>query len=154
MWGMLRAVAFAVLFLSLTSSPASAGVTWCEDDPLIVVNGRHLHATVGFDAANLPYLKGKITYVLVVAESYAAVTSIDGSMASLPTDVYKYVITDDEMTTWKGDKMKLAVVVQIRAQHDHAFDYVVTVKDHVSQVVIQQVAGATKGWVDLTFNVE
>lgn len=150
----LRFIALALLVLSLTSSPASAGVVWCEDDPLITVNGHHLHATVGFDAANLPYLKNKITYVLVVAQSNDAVASIDASMAALPTDAFKYVITDDQMITWLGDKMKFAIYVQMKAQRDYDFDYVVSVKD-VSLVLVQQTTGHTKGsgQVYLTFDV-
>jgi hypothetical protein len=150
----LRSVALAVLFLSLISSPASAGVAWCEDDPLITVNGHQLHATVGFDAANLPYLKGKITYVLVVAQSNDAVTSIDASMAALPTDAFKYVITDDQMIAWKGHNMKFAVYVQMRAEPHHHFDYVLSVKDS-SQVLVQQATGYTKGsGIELTFDLQ
>jgi hypothetical protein len=153
MWGMLRAVAIAVLFLSLTASPAGAGVAWCEDDPLITVHGRQLHATVGFDAANLPYLKNSVTYWLVVAQSHAADASIDASMAWLPTQAFTYVVTDDQMTTWVGDANKLVVAVQLQAKHDHDFDYVVSVNDF-SQLFIQQLGGTTKGgWVYVTFDV-
>ena len=153
MRAVLRSIALAVLLLSLSTFPANAGVAWCEDDPLIIVNGRHLHATVGFDRANLPYLKGTVTYWVVVAQSNDAVTSIDASMASLPTAAYKYVITDDQMTAWMGDTMKVAVYVQMKAVHDHDFDYVVSVNDF-SELFVQQLGGTTKGgWVSVTFNV-
>jgi hypothetical protein len=149
-WWLLRSAALAAVFVVLAAFPAAAGGKWCEDDPLITVAGRMAHVTVGFQADDLKHLSGKIHYRLLVAQSYLASTSIDSSLATLPTETSVSVLTDEQMSRWKGDRIKVVVQVYVPAQT--SFQTLTTVADAAS-FVIERRGGKSNSWVEVSFSL-
>jgi hypothetical protein len=147
----LAALLLAVAVVVLSAQPAAAGVKWCEDDPVITVNGRTAHVTVGFSTDDLPKVTGKITYYVIVAESYLAGTSVDASMAALPTDVYVYPVADDTMKQWWGERIKVTVFAHVPAKR--SFATITTVTDF-SQVLLERKHGKSNTWVEVNFTLE
>ena len=141
----------AIVVVVLSAQPAAAGVKWCEDDPVITVNGRTAHVTVGFSTDDLPKVTGKITYYVVVAESFMAGTSVDASMAALPTDVYVYPVADDTMKQWWGEKIKVTVFAHVPAKR--SFATITTVTDF-SQVLLERKHGKANTWVEVHFTLD
>jgi hypothetical protein len=148
--GLMTTVLAAVLVV-LSASPAAAGAKWCEDDPLISVNGRMAHVTVGFSSDDLPKVTGKITYYVVVAQSYLASTTVDASMATLPTEVFIYPVADETMRQWWGEKIKVTVFAHVPAKK--SFSTVTTVTDF-SQVLLERRHGKANAWVEVNFTLE
>jgi hypothetical protein len=144
----LTATVLALVLVVLSAEPAAAGAKWCEDDPLISVNGRIAHVTVGFSSDDISKLSGKITYHVVVAQSYLATTIVDASMATLPTDVFVYPVPDDTLKQWWGEKYQVAVYAHVPARKN--FITVTTVTDF-SQTVIRQERGRSNTWVEVKF---
>lgn len=147
----LRALAFAIVIAVLSADPAVAGGKWCEDDPLISVNGRVAHVVVGFSTDDLSKLNGSITYYVVVAQSYLATTTVDSSMAALPTVTYVYAIADDTMKQWWGEKIKVSVFAHVPGKK--TFATVTTVTDF-SQVVLERKHGKSNTWVQVNFGFD
>ena len=150
MRGAQRVLAFSLVLASLFTAQADAAPKWCEDDPVIVVNGHTAHVTVGFSEDNLPHLDGKITYYVVVAQSYASLTTIDASMATLPTQTLLMTLSDEEMKVWKGDKVKVIVFANVPAKK--SFATVTTVTDFF-QVLLEKKHGRSNNWVEVDFNL-
>ena len=151
MWTIARSLAFALVLGWFLAMPADAAPKWCEDDPQITVNGRVAHVTVGFSADNMPHLTGPISYYVVVAQSYLATTSVDASMATLPTYAYVYALTDEEMKTWKGDKVKVIVFAHVPAKKSFA---TVTTVTNFYQVTLEREHGRSNNWIEVDFNLE
>jgi hypothetical protein len=63
--GALSAVPVFVLSLMLSSSVAFAGVSWCEEDPLFLLNGNVLDLTTGVPAADAGSVKSIVYDVRV-----------------------------------------------------------------------------------------
>jgi hypothetical protein len=147
----LTATALALVLVVLSAAPAAAGAKWCEDDPLITINGRTAHVTVGFSSDDLPKVNGKITYHVVVAQSYLALTTVDASMALLPTDVFVYPIDDETMRQWWGERIKVTVFAHVPAKK--SFATVTTVTDF-SQVLLERKHGKANAWVEVNFTLE
>ena len=147
----LTATVLAAVLVVLSAEPAAAGAKWCEDDPLISVNGRTAHVTVGFSSDDLPKVNGKITYYVVVAQSYLASTTVDSSMAMLPTEMFVYPVADDTMRQWWGEKIKVTVFAHVPAKR--AFATVTTVTDF-SQVLLERKHGKANTWVEVNFTLE
>src|SRR3989442_7176824 len=74
------AVAFCLSTLVLGQG-ADAGVSWCESDPLFVVNGAVLDVTTGFPAGYRTSIKEPVAIELLVPTNAVA------AVLSLPTDV-------------------------------------------------------------------
>src|SRR6266511_3691604 len=134
----------AVALVALAAEPALAGAKWCEDDPLITVNGRVAHVAVGFSSDDLPKVNGRISYYVVVSQSYLATTTVDASMAALPTDVIVYPMADETMKQWWGEKIQVVVYAHVPAKKN--FVTVTTVTDF-SQTVIRSERGKSNTWV-------
>ena len=149
-WRVVRALVVAILAVMFSAYPAAAGAKWCEDDPLIQVNGLTAHVTVGFSADNLSHLSGKVTYYVVVAQSYLATTTVDSTMATLPTETFVYALPDAQMQTWKGDKIKVIVFARVPAKK--SFQTATTVTDF-NQRVIEQKHGRSNDWIEVDFNL-
>jgi hypothetical protein len=147
----LTTILLAVVVVVLSAQPAAAGVKWCEDDPLITVNGRTAHVAVGFSTDDLPKVNGKITYYVIVAQSYLAGTTIDASMAALPTEVHVYPVADDTMKQWWGERIKVTVLAHVPAKR--SFSTVTTVTDF-SQVLLERKHGKANTWVEVNFTLE
>ena len=144
-------MALAIVFVVLSADPAAAGAKWCEDDPLITVNGRTAHVAVGFSSDDLPKVTGKITYYVVVAQSYLATTTVDASMAMLPTEVFVYPVADETMKQWWGEKIKVTVFANVPAKR--SFGTVTTVTDF-SQILLERRHGKANAWVEVSFTLE
>jgi hypothetical protein len=85
-WGLtaLGKLGFAVTFCLSTlvmGLGADAGVTWCESDPLFVVNGAVLDVTTAFPAAYMSSINEPVALELQVP------TNAIASVLSLPTNV-------------------------------------------------------------------
>lgn len=143
--------ALAVVLVVLSAEPAAAGAKWCEDDPVISVNGRVAHVTVGFSSDDLPTVNGKISYYVVVAQSYLASTVVDASMAALPTDMIVYPVADETMKQWWGDKIKVTVFAHVPGKK--SFSTVTTVTDF-SQVLLERKHGKANAWVEVNFSLD
>ena len=157
-WSSMRAIAFglttvllAVVLVALSAEPAAAGAKWCEDDPLISVNGRLAHVTVGFSSDDLPKVNGRLSYYVVVSQSYLATTTVDASMAALPTDVFLYPMADDTMKQWWGEKIQVVVYAHVPAKK--SFITVTTVSDF-SQTVLRSERGKSNTWVEVDFSLK
>jgi hypothetical protein len=150
MWGASRVLAVVAVITFFASIAADAAPKWCEDDPVIQVNGKIAHVTIGFSDDNIPHLDGKITYYVVVAQSYLTNTTIDATMATLPTETYIYALSDDVMQTWKGDKIKVIVFAHVPSKK--TFATVTTVSDF-SQTVLEARHGKSNTWIEVDFNL-
>jgi hypothetical protein len=147
----LTAAVLAAVLVVLSAQPAAAGVKWCEDDPLISVSGRIAHVTVGFASDDLPRVTGKITYYVIVAQSYLATTTVDSSMAMLPTEVFVYPVADETMKQWWGEKIKVTVFAHVPAKK--SFATITTVTDF-SQIVLERRHGKANNWVEVHFSLD
>lgn len=76
----LFAVAFAMSTL-VSGIDADAGVSWCESDPLFVVNGGIIDVTTAFPAGYKNTIKAPIAIELLVPKNAIA------AVVSLPTEV-------------------------------------------------------------------
>src|SRR5438128_250754 len=75
-------VALAFLASSLvTQSQAAAGVQWCEEDPVFLVNGSVMDVTTVFDGQYTSKIKGTVHFDLQIPENAIA------AALSLPGDV-------------------------------------------------------------------
>ncbi|HEV8535566.1 MAG TPA: hypothetical protein VGR87_07590 [Candidatus Limnocylindria bacterium] len=60
---------------------ASAGLQWCEDDPVFVVNGAIIDVTTAFPSEHMSSIKGPIEFELLVpANATAAVVALPGAV--------------------------------------------------------------------------
>jgi hypothetical protein len=78
----MRLASFAIVLALSTlvlSSVALAEPTWCEEDPVFVVNGLAVDVTTGFDGAELQYVDG-IDFVLEVPANVTASASLAASV--------------------------------------------------------------------------
>jgi hypothetical protein len=80
----LSATLFAFAFVSSMLSFgkfAVAGVSWCEEDPVFMVNGAVLDVTTAIPASYVSTLKGPMTFeVLVPSNATAAVISLPSTI--------------------------------------------------------------------------
>ncbi len=56
----------AALIVAPLASPAWAGSSWCEDDPIVLVEGRQVKIVVGFEGGYLSALTGPIAFQISV----------------------------------------------------------------------------------------
>ena len=70
---------FALLISTLSAGKADAGVEWCSEDPVFIVNGNIVDVTTSFPAQYVNSVKGPVVFELLVPEnSIAAVVTISG----------------------------------------------------------------------------
>ena len=68
---------FALLISSLSAGKADAGVEWCSEDPIFIVNGNIIDVTTSFPAEYVSSIKGPVVFELHVPEyAIAAVVTI------------------------------------------------------------------------------
>ncbi|MEO8633162.1 MAG: hypothetical protein ABI466_07355 [Chloroflexota bacterium] len=72
---------FALLMSTVSAGKADAGVEWCSEDPVFIVNGNIVDVTTRFPAAYLKNIKGPVLFELLVPENViAAVLTLPGSV--------------------------------------------------------------------------
>ena len=70
---------FALLISTLSGGKADAGVEWCSEDPLFIVNGNIVDVTTSFPAKYIDKVKGPVVFELHVPENtIAAVVTVSG----------------------------------------------------------------------------
>ena len=111
---------FALLMSTIPAGQADAGVQWCSEDPVFIVNGNIVDVTTTFPAAYISSIKGPVVFELLVPEnSIAAVVTISGKVP-LQGKVTK------SLPRWWG-LLALPVVVRVTLNAAQSFDTVTRV---------------------------
>ena len=111
---------FALLISTLSAGKADAGVEWCSEDPLFIVNGNLVDVTTSFPAAHVNSIKGPVVFELLVPEnSIAAVVTVSGRVP-LQGKVTK------SLPRWWG-LLGLPVVVRVTLNATQSFETVTRV---------------------------
>ena len=111
---------FALLISTISAGKADAGVEWCSEDPLFIVNGNLVDVTTSFPAAYISSIKGPVLFELLVPEnSIAAVVTISGRVP-LQGKVIK------SLPRWWG-LLGLPVVVRVTLTATQSFETVTRV---------------------------
>ena len=111
---------FALLISTLSAGKADAGVEWCSEDPLFIVNGNLVDVTTSFPAAYVNSIRGPVLFELLVPEnSIAAVVTISGRVP-LEGKVTK------SLPRWWG-LLGLPVVVRVTLNATQSFETVTRV---------------------------
>ena len=72
---------FALLVSTIPAGQADAGVEWCSEDPVFIVNGNIVDVTTSFPAKYVDSIKGPVVFELLVPEnSIAAVVTVSGKV--------------------------------------------------------------------------
>ena len=70
---------FALLISTMSAGEADAGVEWCSEDPVFMVNGNIIDVTTSFPAKYIKNIKGPVVFELHVPENtIAAVVTVSG----------------------------------------------------------------------------
>jgi hypothetical protein len=71
---------FALLISQMSAGKADAGVEWCSEDPVFIVNGNIIDVTTSFPAKYIKNVKGPVVFELLVPENtiLAAVVTVSG----------------------------------------------------------------------------
>jgi hypothetical protein len=70
---------FALLISMVSAGNADAGVQWCSEDPVFIVNGNIVDVTTTFPAKHINSIKGPVMFELLVPENaIAAVVTVSG----------------------------------------------------------------------------
>lgn len=105
-----------VLVISLAVGPvADAGVQWCEDDPIVTVDGRRFEMVTGVPQENLASLVGPIHYFVAVPQG--AVVTVVYPPAAIPSKVTILRV----LRPTEGDEMTVKVAVHVRATESFEF---------------------------------
>jgi hypothetical protein len=111
---------FALLMSTISAGQADAGVEWCSEDPIFIVNGNIVDVTTSFPAAYINSIKGPVVFELLVPEnSIAAVVTISGRVP-LQGKVTK------SLPRWWG-LLGLPVVVRVTLNATESFETVTRV---------------------------
>lgn len=106
---------FALLISTVSAGKADAGVEWCSEDPVFIVNGNIVDVTTRFPAAYLKDIKGPVLFELLVPENViAAVVTLPGSVP-LEGRVLK------TLPRWSG-LLGLPVVVRVTLKATASFE--------------------------------
>jgi hypothetical protein len=101
------------LLLALGGS-ASAEVLWCEDDPIITVEGRTVHLVSRFAQTDLAAVRGPVLYEVAVPSNVGRV-----QVRLLPSPVADRVTVAYSLDPWSGDgELPMAVRVTVSATRD------------------------------------
>jgi hypothetical protein len=111
---------FALLISTMSAGKADAGVEWCSEDPVFIVNGNLVDVTTSFPAAYISSIKGPVVFELLVPEnSIAAVVTVSGRVP-LQGKVTK------SLPRWWG-LLGLPVVVRVTLNATQSFETVTRV---------------------------
>jgi hypothetical protein len=111
---------FALLISMMSAGRADAGVEWCSEDPLFIVNGNLVDVTTSFPAQYIENIKGPIVFELHVPENaIAAVVTVSGRVP-LEGKVIK------SLPRWWG-LLGLPVVVRVSLKANASFETVTRV---------------------------
>ena len=111
---------FALLMSTIPAGQADAGVEWCSEDPVFIVNGNIVDVTTSFPAKYVDSIKGPVVFELLVPEnSIAAVVTISGKVP-LQGKVTK------SLPRWWG-VVGLPVVVRVTLNASQSFETVTRV---------------------------
>lgn len=70
---------FALLISMMSAGQADAGVEWCSEDPVFIVNGNIVDVTTTFPAKFIKSIKGPVVFELLVPQNtIAAVVTLQG----------------------------------------------------------------------------
>lgn len=70
---------FALLISTMSAGKADAGVEWCSEDPVFIVNGNIIDVTTSFPAKYIKDVKGPVVFELLVPQNaIAAVVTVSG----------------------------------------------------------------------------
>lgn len=106
---------FALLISTLSAGKADAGVEWCSEDPVFIVNGNIIDVTTSFPAKYIESIKGPIVFELLVPENaIAAVVTVSGRVP-LEGKVTK------SLPRWSG-LFDLPVVVRVSLNAKASFE--------------------------------
>ena len=106
---------FALLMSTMSAGQADAGVEWCSEDPVFIVNGNIVDVTTSCPAKYLKSIKGPVVFELLVPEnSIAAVVTISGRVP-LQGKVVK------SLPRWWG-LIGLPVVVRVTMNATESFE--------------------------------
>ena len=106
---------FALLISMMSAGKADAGVEWCSEDPLFIVNGNLVDVTTSFPAQYIESIKGPIVFELHVPENaVAAVVTVSGRVP-LEGKVVK------SLPRWWG-LLGLPVVVRVTLKATDSFE--------------------------------
>jgi hypothetical protein len=99
----------------MSAGKADAGVEWCSEDPLFIVNGNLVDVTTSFPAEYIDSIKGPIVFELHVPENaIAAVVTVSGRVP-LEGKVIK------SLPRWSG-LFGLPVVVRVTLKASGSFE--------------------------------
>lgn len=108
------------LAVSLTAGiTADAGWDWCEDDPIVTIDGRQFQMITGFPASQLDSLKGPVRYVVEIPSNAVNVT-VEYPPSTVPSKAY-IVRSLDEFTGTAADAMTVRVSVTVMATAEFGF---------------------------------
>lgn len=111
---------FAVLISTLSAGKADAGVEWCSEDPIFIVNGNIVDVTTSFPAQYANSITGPVVFELHVPQNaIAAVVTISGRVP-LQGKVVK------SLPRWWG-LLGLPVVVRVTLNATQSFETVTRV---------------------------
>lgn len=117
----MRVAASAVLVLALASPASGAGFDWCEDDPIVTVDGRRFQMVTGFPASQLGSLHGPVRYTIELPSNVQTVT-----IEYPPSRVPSHVTYRRTLPAYSGaGDMDIKVTVRINASS--RFDWVTRV---------------------------
>ena len=106
---------FALLMSTIPTGQADAGVEWCSEDPVFIVNGNIVDVTTSFPAQYASSIKGPVVFELLVPENaIAAVVTISGRVP-LQGKVTR------SLPRWWG-LLGLPVVVRVSLEATESFD--------------------------------
>ena len=111
---------FALLISTLSAGKADAGVEWCSEDPIFIVNGNIVDVTTSFPAQYVNSITGPVVFELHVPQNaIAAVVTISGRVP-LEGKVVK------SLPRWWG-LLGLPVVVRVTLNATQSFETVTRV---------------------------
>ena len=108
-------LAFALSTLSLGSESA-AGVQWCEEDPVFMVNGALVDVTTAFPAGYIDNVKEPVAFELLVPSNAVA------AVVSLPGDVPMTAKISNVLPATGLLSLGVPVVVKVTVKANASFD--------------------------------
>lgn len=113
------------LAISLTAGIVAnaRGVEWCEDDPIVTLDGRQFQMVTGFPASGLDSLVGPVVYRIEIPANVENVT-VAYPRSVVPSRV-EIVRTLAPWIRGSADMIKVKVTVSVNATA--TFDFVTTV---------------------------
>jgi hypothetical protein len=95
---------------------ADAGVHWCEEDPVFMVNGALVDVTTAFPAGYAETIKGPVAFELLVpSNAIATVVSLPGAVP-MTAKISKVLPADGLLS------LGVPVVVKVTIKSTHSFE--------------------------------